>query len=513
VVLLPSFAYSLSYTSSHPSQAYFATGTRMWELAVGGAVALTPQLWRRLAPRPAAAIGWLGIAGIAYSAVEYSGATYFPGYAAALPVLGAAAVILAGPAAGPLGPVAMLGRAPMVLLGDISYSLYLWHWPIIVFVTAQFTGSLPLWAGLLAVIGSLLPAYLSFRFIEGPGMRSRRFGSVGAGLRLGFVTTMASVVAAMLLLVFIPQQNLANVSVDDAGVATDIQGRTVKIGAEVLGAHPLGDPAGAPVDHFTSITPNPLTARTEDLPADGRCSRPTTADDDVPCFFGAADSHVQLDLVGDSHAMQWEPAFAAAGAAQGWRVVTHTKAGCPFTAAAMAVDGRASPTCGVWNKAALEAIIAEHPQVVVATEEGGYRMMKGARALAGEENIREIVRGYRQAWTALVAAGIHVVAVAETPRPSIDIPSCVTEHLNHLSVCARPRTEIIQSDTPERIAARETPGVSYVDLNDVVCPTTRCAAVIGGVMVYRDDNHLSATYVRTTAGFVAARFAQFLRSA
>ena len=138
LVLVPSLVFSITYTASSPPQAYFVTTTRMWELAVGGLAALTAGYWARLTPPVAAAVGWLGLAGIVYSAVVYTTLTPFPGCAAALPVVSAAAVLVAGPAAGSMGPVALLGRGVMVAVGNISYSLYLWHWPLIVFMSAQF---------------------------------------------------------------------------------------------------------------------------------------------------------------------------------------------------------------------------------------------------------------------------------------------------------------------------------------------------------------------------------------
>jgi peptidoglycan/LPS O-acetylase OafA/YrhL/capsular polysaccharide biosynthesis protein len=513
LILVPSLVYSVTYTFSSPSQAYFVTTTRMWELAVGGVVALTAGLSARLPQVLAAAIGWLGVAGIVYSALVYTGATPFPGYAAGLPVLCAAAVILAGPAAGPIGPVAILGRSVPVFLGNISYSLYLWHWPIIVFLAARLTGALPLWAGLLAAAGSIVPAYLSYRFVESPGMRLPTFATTGGGLRLGLLTTMSSAVAGLLLLVFIPHANVAGVSVNAYGVATDVQGRVVKAGAEVLRADPRGDPAGAPLDRFSSITPDPLTSRTEDIPGGGGgCTLPQNDAADHPCVFGAKDSDLQIDLVGDSHAMQWEPALAAAALANNWRVVTHTKGGCPFNAATFNSHGLPWTACTDWNREVTRVIIAERPHLVITSELGDlYKTFKNGRLLSGPQSQEQVIEGYTNAWRPLTAAGLSVVALAETPHPLFDIPSCVSENLRHLSTCAGPRSEMIHASTAQEIAVHRTPGVAYLDLNDIVCPTSRCAAVVGGVMVYRDSDHISATYARTAAGYFAAKIAPSLK--
>src|SRR6185436_6504613 len=119
----------------------------------------------------AATVGWAGLAAVVGTALILTTATPFPGSVALIPTLGTAAVIASGPAAGPLGPVRLLGSLPMRWIGGLSYSLYLWHWPLIVLAAAKLGEPLSLSQGLAVVFASLLPAYLCHWFVEEPVRR------------------------------------------------------------------------------------------------------------------------------------------------------------------------------------------------------------------------------------------------------------------------------------------------------------------------------------------------------
>src|SRR6185436_20204183 len=114
----------------------------------------------------AATLGWVGLAALVGTTVVLTAATPFPGSVALIPTLGTAAVIASGPAAGRLGPVRVLGSKPMRWIGSLSYSLYLWHWPLVVLATATLGVKLTLTQGLAVVSASFVPAYLSYRFVE-----------------------------------------------------------------------------------------------------------------------------------------------------------------------------------------------------------------------------------------------------------------------------------------------------------------------------------------------------------
>jgi peptidoglycan/LPS O-acetylase OafA/YrhL len=245
LIVIPSFVWSVVESSISPAAAFFQTTTRMWELGIGAAVAFGAGIWSRLPREIAVGTGWLGVSAIVGSGVFFSTMTPWPGSAALVPVLGTAAVIAAGYASDARGPTALLSTGPFQLVGALSYSLYLWHWPLLV-VAASYWGGLPVWAGLAVAVASAVPAWLTYRLVENPIRYSRvvsrslrrtwslaaSFTMVGLGLSLLLVTpTMGAVVP-----------------------------RPGALGAEVLRDQPRGDPAGAPVDHVDWMVPVPEQA-------------------------------------------------------------------------------------------------------------------------------------------------------------------------------------------------------------------------------------------------------------
>ncbi len=502
-VLVPSLIYSITYTASDAAQAYFVTTTRMWELALGGGVALGATVLARVPGATAATLGWLGIAAILCSAVLYTAGTPFPGYAAVMPTVGAAAALAFGEAV--RGPRVVLSLPPLVWVGDMSYSLYLWHWPIIVIAGAQFTEH-PLAVGLVAAAFSVLPAWLSRRLIEEPGMRSETFSTTRAGLSLGLLTSLAGAVAAFLLLAFIPATHGSSVIVADNGQAVDVTGAKVKIGAEILAANPRGDKNGAPRDDFESINPDPINAK-HDAPDGGNCITLILASADEQCEFGDVTSSTTIDLVGDSHAMQWLPALITSALAHHWRIITHTKQSCPLTATTIVGPNGPYTQCSAWNAAVTKTILQEKPALVLTSTSRDHQAFVDGEALNLAGSQAALMKGFAQSWTRLKENGVDVAVIAGTPIPNFDVPTCVSEFRHQLSRCARRRTEwMTATDAMER-ARRKVSGIGYINLNDAICPTDKCAAVIGNVLVYRDANHLSATYVST----LADRFDELVR--
>jgi peptidoglycan/LPS O-acetylase OafA/YrhL len=493
LVFVPSLAYSITETSANPGRAYFVTPTRMWELALGGALALAAPWLGRIPKRAALVIGWIGLAAIGYAAVEYTGSTPFPGYTALLPTVATALIIAVGQGAGRFGVGTILSLRPVTFIGDISYSLYLWHWPLIVFVAHHYDDKAPVWAGLAAGFGAIIPAYLSYRFVEQPAIAARDRGATAfTGLRLGFICTGSAAIAAALLLLAVPTAH-TNIAVAENGQARDTTtDQIVKIGAETL----TGKAAtGSPRDSFRDITPDPINAE-KDLPVGGRCIVLELASTDEPCTFGDETSSTEIDLIGDSHAMQWQPGLAAAATAAKWRLVTHTKQECPLNAQPTWFEGKHSyPQCTAWNKNVLREVLAAKPALVIVSSEPYYADIDGRQA-SFAESLPAVAAGYRAVWDTLTTAGIKVAVLADSPRPGYDIVGCVESNRTNLSECARPRSSMLTSKNESlKMAVQADTNVTGVDLNRYICPTANCAAVIGSALVYRDNNHLSATYV------------------
>ena len=259
VVAIPSLLWSVQLTAANPSVAYFVTTTRLWELALGGGIAMLARHLAMLPRALAILLGWAGAATVVVSAFVITAATPFPGSAALAPTLGTAAVIATGAAAGRFGPRLLLGVGPMLWVGKLSYSLYLWHWPLLAIAAAQL-GDLTVTEGLVITMAAFLPAYLAFRYIEDPLRSNERFSRLPEdALWLGAVCTSLGVLAGLALsfAVWPPPPPLSDFRLATSGQNASSQ---PEIGAMVLGPTPRDDPAGAPVDSVEYFTPDPSRA-------------------------------------------------------------------------------------------------------------------------------------------------------------------------------------------------------------------------------------------------------------
>ena len=509
LVAVPSLIWSVQASLHTPGPAYFITTTRMWELALGAALAVAcPPIPRRVIV--SRLLGWVGLVLIFASAVLYGSTTVFPGYAALMPTLGAAIVLWSGLPGDDERQNPLLRLRPMTWIGGLSYSLYLWHWPALLIATSM-AGHLRLRYALAVAALSLVPAWMSRRFVETPIMESRRLRADRARtLQLGVILTLVSVVAGLVLQLTVLSQ------LDEPGSAPAASGGQAGGIAVDPATNPgagalLDDPRkGAPVDSFRSIVPSPLAAAADAPTLDGHgCHIDIASTAATPCSFGKLDSSVTLALVGDSHAEALVPGIEAAALAHGWRLDVYTRGSCPFIAATVDLDGRPNDACNQRN-ANFTAAMLKHPPAAVLAATSRYQVYRAGGTPTLEASKPAMAQGFRDAWKPLLAAGIPVVTFRDMPRPDVLVADCVAQNTTHLSTCSYDRSRILWSNPPEVTAAAGLPGVHVVDLTDYVCPTARCAAVVGGVLVYRDGNHLTATYARTLGPVISKQLATAL---
>ncbi|MET8358449.1 acyltransferase family protein [Micromonospora sp. NPDC005171] len=505
VVAVPSLAWSIYLTSTDPAPAYFVTTTRLWELALGGAVAIAGGLLHRTPRVLAVLLAWSGLAAVVASAFLLDATSAFPGYVALLPTGGTAAIIAFAVAAGRAGPAGLLSLPPMRVVGALSYSLYLWHWPLLVVADYRF-GELSASARLAVVTASVVPAVLTYHFVENPIRRSQTLQWQPAqALRVGAVCTGVAVIAGLLfqLTVWPAAQPPPPVSALPAVAGPSPSADATPVGpagAAVLGRSPRGDKAGSPVDRVASIVPNPLVAP-KDLPTTARtgCHVQQNSSTPLTCVYGVRDATFTVVLAGDSHAAQWLPALEEVAAKQKWRVVSHTKSSCPFLKMEVALAGRPYESCTEWNQRVRDQLRADPPDLLLVSN-SLYLPVRDGKPVTQQVNER-LADGLRETWREMTDARIPVVVLRDTPYHRRDPVECVSANPDKLTRCAPSREEVLAAGggVAQEQAAEGQQGVHLVNLNDAICPTDRCAAVIGGVLVYRDSNHLTATYSRTLA--------------
>ncbi|MCA0330300.1 MAG: acyltransferase [Actinobacteria bacterium] len=531
---IASFLLSLRLTDRSQPWAFFSMPTRAWEFAIGGLLAIGATTIARWSPAVRHLVGWAGLAVLVGSVLLLSSDTPFPGTAALWPVLGTAAIIAAGirpaDADRPLrGVPGLMGTGPMRAVGRISYSWYLWHWPVLV-LAASVLGPLPLWLSVALAVASLLPAVAAYRWVEQPVRHDAALAAdPGRSLRLGGILS-ASAAAFGLVLALLPGGGgLATVSAaptadGDRGaapIATARPSATPTPGAGSGSPAPTVSPSAQPVVWPTGpLTPDPSDAR-DDLPSiygDGcHVDPPVTAPKDG-CAFGSTSSDVTVVLIGDSHAAQWFPALQKVADDRGWRLLSWTKSGCPAPDVTIWQRRLARPydECDAWREAVLTRLTTTtKPTLVVAAgtrteslvaRDGGARLEGTARAGAEWQD------GWRRTLARLTDAGVAVAVLRDTPWPGRDMAACVGQNRDDPAACDVTR-DALDATKYDVGMVKGVERAAALDLSDLICDADRCPATRGKYLVYRDTDHLTATFARALAPYLEQRLRPLVRAA
>jgi hypothetical protein len=264
-------------------------------------------------------------------------------------------------------------------------------------------------------------------------------------------------------------------------------------GAALLAVEPEGDPVGRAVDEVESFTPSAETA-SQDLEL---CLGDEESAEIKSCTYGDARSQQVVVLAGDSHAGQWIPPLAHIAKARGWKLVTYIKPLCPFADVVVVNAEGAAPydSCTRWNAAVKQQLGEQPAPVLFLTSNIQRDTMNGSKVVTGRAAVSALTQGLERQWAPIAGRGTPILAIGNSPWPDIDIPDCVSGNSKQLTKCAVPRTEAMsRSSSALEDAVTATPGAHYMETFSAVCPDDPCAAVIGGVLVYADSNHVTATY-------------------
>jgi peptidoglycan/LPS O-acetylase OafA/YrhL len=491
-----SLLYGIRHTAADPADAYFATTTRAWELGAGGLLALLPA--PRSADRVRAVLSVVGLAAIGIAAGVYTTATPFPGAAALLPVLGAVAVIRAGAPGGRLSPTPLLRAAPVQFAGSISYSLYLWHWPLLVLAPYVVHHEVDTSTRISLLMLALLLAWLSRTLLEDPIRHSRALARRG---------TRVTFAAALVL-------TLAVVAVTAAGTDhVQAQIRKDEVATQrTLASHPKCFGAAARDPERTCRNPK---LRTTVIPTPVQAPKMDNSPCEVieksgrlrVCQFGTAPEKATATfaLIGDSHASHWRPALSVLAKHKHWRGLSITHTSCPYSAATPVIDQPGRGVCVQW-KHQLARWLTRHPEVTIifmGQHAGGDIVRPQGRNLFTAQ-----VDGYAKAWKSLPASVQHVLVFRDTPKMHTPTNDCVqraiSAHEQAGPACAVPVREALKDRDPAPVAVQRKHfrRVQTIDVNRLLCNKKVCFPVIGGALVYKDVHHLTSVFSTSLGPFV-----------
>lgn len=495
---IASFAWAMWETNNNPTVAYFSTLTRTWELGVGALIAVATPLLTRIPMALRSILAWVGVAGLIGSLFIINPETSFPAPWALLPVLATGLIISAGTGgeAKYLWPLTNRGSR---YIGDLSYSLYLWHWPVAILLVAVLeSGTTAYYVFALALILTLSIA--SYHFVENP---IRHWGADTKDKRRQVERRRNSLSAGMVVL------TLVTVILVGAGMKVDSDRHnmpvtTMPVAAPLASDSPTMKPcrgANALVfgaDCNPGIMPKDITPSIDELSADQGngydCWIAEGAEEMRSCSYGSdSEKSLKVALVGDSHAASLIPALTAEIDSTNWVLDTFVGNGCQWR-----IIAPENKNCGTAMQQIQAKLTEGEPYDVVLTT--------ASRAKFGSDYSRA-VQSSQEAWQPVIDRGTRVVVVADPPAVDAAMIECMTRvgFDPATTDCSIPQN-IAFSQPDAMVDAAKALGVSVVDNTDLLCLDSKCPAVIGGVIVYKDSaSHLTATYARTMSPYVTQR--------
>ncbi len=503
-----SFMISLSWTDSWPSWAFFSLPTRAWELAAGGLVALTASAWRHLPGPSAALVGWGGLALIVVTCTQVGEATHYPGTTALLPVLGTALVIGAGCATPDLGVGHFLSKPAMRSIGRLSYSWYLWHWPVLLLAPALFGQALGLAGRLAMVVVSFGLAILTLHLIENPVRLASSLNlSARRSLAVGGVLTAVAVCVCVVLLMARPVP--VGHGMAAAPVAPVAAAGPSAAGPSAKAPPPLSvrDQVLAAVAKSTESRPVPTNL----TPALNAIAKPDVfvngcvlswRDVQQPdCVSGDAGAPTTVALVGDSHAAMWHPALEPIAQEKHWRLETMSKVLCPLMDLPINSPylGRKFTECEQWRSEVLARLEKERPQLVVLDMSRRYGADFGFTSYdqAWQDSLTRLVQRLR-------GTGASILVLGPVSDPHSTVPTCVSGHMDNAAACSPARSDgLNDGGIAAEAAATAAGGGQYAELSDLFCTADRCPVIVGNTLVFRDDNHVTIEYAKVLGPLLA----------
>ncbi|MFI5492947.1 acyltransferase family protein [Actinoplanes sp. NPDC051859] len=518
VVVAVSLWWSITYTRSTPAAAYFVSTTRVWELGSGGLLAvaypvvarLLATTWGERARTPIAYAGWL-LMGAAV--LRFSETTAIPGWRAAVPVAGVLLVIAANASLDwyPVGALQWLG--------DHSYSVYLWHWPLLLIVPAATQSSRGWKEDLAIIVGTLVLAVLTKRYIEDPvrtlawwrrRVPTYAFGAAGMAVVFGLAGTWSVV------------ENRRQ-DAYQAQLAAKLAGADKCFGAPALapGANCGRSLTGEFVPRSSTWQ---VGALSEDKPGlHGQACTATEHEWPVTrCDAGDPSSPVKVVLTGNSHALQWLEALSNIAETERWHLITYYATGCPFASWPRTSFMPKFAPCADWEEKVISTVVQLKPTLVV-TSNLGYRFQYNG--WFKPENTTSTVDAYLGAYRRLNEAGIRTLVIKDAPAatggdksdtakfPNADPIRCLEANPDNYEPCSAPRSEWEYEDPAVEAAKKLTsPTITSVDLNNHICGPDVCDAVVGGIRVRQDHSHLTATYVHTLIPYLRPALVEAVRT-
>ncbi|HVV36372.1 MAG TPA: acyltransferase family protein [Acidimicrobiales bacterium] len=528
VVIVCSFAFALQKTASNAAASYFLPTTRAWELALGALTATVVASRRRVAASVAAPMAWIGLGVIVVSAFVIDASTPFPGLATVAPVVATAVVLGVGDVANGLGARWAFGARPWQFLGGASYSLYLWHWPALIFAEAYY-GKGTATARAVALSAGLGLTAFTYLLVERPVHVARHIRPLVlaptalalsattvlmAGTAVPLTPAVAHIAASTAL--GPPPTTTTSTTTERAPATAPATTQTTRRVARTTTTAPPDDAAVLRdlVRVSTQATTwGPLDPSLDSLPNAGapewivdKCLNVDAANKSK-CVYGNPQARHLAMLLGDSIAVSYLPGLRNA-LPPDWEIQVLTMSLCPM------VD---APTRQYMNSQSADTRCAEHQQWVheqVEAARPDLIIMANAISSAnrlvdhGEKDSADNASRWHDAFDrelARLSPLTYRIVVMGSPTGTGNLQECATSNSTprDCAIDLYPFWGMIRD--AERSAAADH-GATYIDPLGWICYDGVCPAVIGTTPVNWDGNHFTAAFSRRLAPVLAPYF-------
>ena len=421
-----SFVFSIYQTETSPIWAFYSLPTRAWELGLGALLVLLPPI------KTKKLVGLLGFIFIIVSAFIFGETTAFPGVNAVLPVLGTVMLISTINSRPPfLNDVA--NSRMFQWLGEISYPLYLWHWPLLVLPSTYFTRPLAIYERTLAIIATIILADLTHRFIEEP-FRKHKTEPTLVFKRSGVITLVSVLIGTAIIF--------------SSSDKIDVSGINGAVSLAQIKARPLVYDDGCHANYAQ-----------------------TKSDE---CIYADTKSDKTMVLYGDSHAAQWFPALVEIASRSGYRLISLTKSACPSVdTVRLDQGGFKMSRCKQWRINTIKRIQEINPDVLIMSS---FQYFAQPPRFTDREQWWN--DGQRKLLAEVKNISPHLIYITDTPHPLRDIPACLANY------------SISKCNTTQRSEDLSISGFNVINPNSWLCSRV-CPAVKDGVVAYRDASHIS----------------------
>jgi len=452
-ILVSSLAYSIWLTYAQPQNAYFNTFTRAWEFAAGALLAVGSKGNTEVAHKRSPLWFWAGVALMGYAIVAFTTTTTFPSWHAGIPVLGAVLALHGGQSQSRLMPTWFLGLKPVQFLGDISYSLYLWHWPVLILAPWVLRRNTLVWDEVAVVAISVVLGWLSKTYIEDPV----RFGPLSR-LRNGMQLAAAGI-AMVVLIAF-------------SGAMSSVATNEFKN-----------------ITKSFNLTP-PLNALAKGAQAreSSDCKISREGSGFKTCQKGDPNGKIRVALIGDSHTREWFVPVDDLAFKYHWNVTMISKSACSLVDPTQFPANLTHYTCQGWNKQLLAYMAKAKP----------FDLIINSNSSLVTQGRTDVGKAFASMVTKLTANGhTKFFLIHDTPKPNPNFVPCIELWMKQAAVkCSVTRAQGLTPADPMPGAVSGMKNVMVADFTDSFCSATSCPPVMGNIVVYKDNSHITSTWAQ-----------------